>query len=100
MQEQSGLDFELYPPQESELVAGLHLLMQELILLRNFLSVRVADNPNISEWEAGHVDYVRNKYFTIKGAIDILNCFQATAVHMRSVEQSIIIISDKFSEIW
>lgn len=98
--EQSGLDFDLHPLKQSEIVVALYLLMQEIVALRNFLSVRVADNPCIAEWEESYINYVRNKCFTIKGGMDILNCFQVTSVHMHTIEQSITIIFDKFSDFW
>ena len=98
--EETGLDFSLKPLQQSEIVTALHLLMQEVVALRNFLSVRVADNPNIFEWEQSNINYVRNKYFTIKGHIDILMCFQVTAVHMPNIEKALVVISDKFNNIW
>lgn len=89
-----------YQYENTDLNAALQLLFQELTCLRNFISIRVKNNPVISEWEEEHIIYVRNKYLTCSSYIHILKCFTSINKQMEQTEHSILIIQDKFDGFW
>mgnify|MGYP000264034903 CR=1 FL=1 len=89
-----------YQYKSDDLTAALQLLFQELSCLRNFISVRVKDNPVISQWDDYHVSYTKNKYLVCCAYINILKCFPSIKEQMEKTEQSILIIQDKFEGAW